>query len=131
MNSTTVSILVAALIIGGAIMFSRNQPSANTPLPRDGLNVLMVDGKQIIEIGAKGGYAPRMTTAAAGMPTTIRVRTSGTFDCSSALVIPSINYRKNLPPSGTAEIELPPQKSGYVLKGLCSMGMYNFQVRFQ
>ncbi len=131
MKSTTASIIIAALIIAGALMLSGKQSNPNTLQPRDGENVSVVDGRQIIEIGAKGGYAPRVTTAAAGLPTTIRVRTSGTFDCSSALVIPALNYRKNLPPSGAVEIELPPRESGYVLQGLCSMGMYNFQVRFQ
>ena len=94
-------------------------------------NVSIVDGVQIIEIDAKGGYAPEETIAQANMPTMIAMNTRGTFDCSSALVIPSIGYRKNLPPSGETRIEVPPQKEGATLQGLCSMGMYNFSVIFR
>jgi len=93
-------------------------------------NVSIIDGKQIIEIGAKGGYAPKVSIAKANIPTILRVQTRGTFDCSSALTIPSIGYRANLPPSGVTEIEIPAQKSGATLQGLCAMGMYNFKVQF-
>lgn len=93
-------------------------------------NVSVVDGKQIIEIGAKGGYAPKVSTAKADISTILRVQTHGTFDCSSALTIPSIGYRASLPPSGVTEIEVPAQKSGATLQGLCAMGMYNFKIRF-
>jgi plastocyanin domain-containing protein len=93
-------------------------------------NVVTTEGKQVIEIDAKGGYSPRTTSAKAGVPTVLKVKTSGTFDCSSSLVIPSISYRKNLPPSGETLIDLPPQEVGYVLRGTCSMGMYNFEVVF-
>jgi plastocyanin domain-containing protein len=93
-------------------------------------NISIVDGKQIITIDAKGGYSPRVTTARADMPTIIKVATNGTFDCSSALTIPSLGYRTNLPPSGSTDVEVPPQKAGTTITGLCAMGMYNFSVNF-
>jgi plastocyanin domain-containing protein len=62
----------------------------------DGNNVSIVDGKQVIEILARGGYSPRKTVAKAGVPTILRVKTQNTYDCSSALVIPALNYRKFL-----------------------------------
>ena len=96
-----------------------------------GSNIRIVDGKQIITVNAKGGYRPRMTIASAGMPTTLNVATSGTFDCSAAFTIPSLNYRTMLKPSGITEIEIPPQKAGTILRGLCGMGMYNFAVQFE
>lgn len=130
MKITAISILVAAILIGGAIIIIGNNQNADGITPPAVNNVSVVDGRQIIEINAKGGYSPRITSAKAGMPTVIKVNTRGTFDCSSALVIPSIRYRANLPPSGSTDIELPAQKSGSVLQGLCSMGMYNFQIRF-
>jgi hypothetical protein len=49
---------------------------------------------------------------------------------SSAVFIPSLNYRKNLQPSGVTEIEVPPQKAGTTLQGLCAMGMYNFTIKY-
>lgn len=137
MKMTIFSILVAGLLIGGAILLSnsksgtprRNFASLDTAMP-PGQAVLEGD-KQIVEITAKGGYAPRVTSAKAGIPTVIRVATKGTFDCSSALVIPKISYRTNLSPSGVTEIEIPPQAAGEVVTGLCSMGMYNFSIKYE
>ena len=128
MRTTVISILAAAVLIGGAVMFtgrgSGNDESGSVN------NVSVVDGKQIIEIRAKGGYSPALTQAQAGMPTVIKVATEGTFDCSSALTIPSIGYNKYLPPSGETEIELPAQEAGATLRGLCAMGMYNLAINF-
>src|SRR3989344_2015165 len=130
MKPTTIAILVAVLLIGGSVMFSGKESGGNVP-NGSGDNVSVVDGKQIIEIRAKGGYSPRMTTAKADIPTVLKVETSGTFDCSAALVIPSIQYRANLQPSGETLIEIPSQKAGAVLQGRCAMGMYNFSVKFE
>lgn len=94
-------------------------------------NVSMVDGKQVIEIDAKGGYSPRISIAKADTSSVIKVNTKGTFDCSSSLVIPSLGYEKNLPMTGETLIDVPPQKAGTSLQGLCSMGMYSFQVQFE
>ncbi len=94
-------------------------------------NVSSDNDKQIIEIDAKGGYTPRMSIAKANVPTILRVKTSSTFDCSSALRIPSLGYSKNLPSTGTTDIEIPAQAAGSTLNALCSMGMYNFSVEFK
>ena len=128
MKISAILIIVAAAIIGFAIMLPGNGENSNNVASVN--NVSVVDGTQIIRIKAKGGYSPRVTTARANMPTVIKVDTRGTFDCSSALSIPSLGFRNNLPPSGETSIEVPPQKSGSVLQVLCAMGMYNFQVRF-
>jgi plastocyanin domain-containing protein len=91
----------------------------------------MVDGTQYIDVSAKSGYSPRIITATAGVPTILRVETSGTFDCSSSLVIPKLSYQKILKPSGTEEITISAEQAQGTMQGLCSMGMYNFQIRFQ
>lgn len=93
-------------------------------------NVSIVDGKQIIEISAKGGYQPRKSIAKAGIPTIIRFDTKGTFDCSSAVRIPSMNISKNLPQTGTTDIDIGTQKVA-TLQGTCGMGMYPFEVEFE
>ena len=126
MKPTVISILIVIILIGGAIFFSNKNDDLNNNIN----NVGVVDGKQIIEINAKGGYFPRTTTAKAGMPTVIKVKTGGTFDCSSALTIPSLGYRTNLPSSGETLIDVSPQKVGAKLQGLCAMGMYNFSIEF-
>ena len=90
----------------------------------------MVGGKQVIEINAKGGYSPTITSAKAQTPTVLKVKTQTPFDCSAALTIPGLNYRANLKPTGVAQIDIQPQKPGTTLQGICAMGMYNFQITF-
>ncbi len=99
-----------------------NQNTAN--------NVTVVDGKQIITITVRGGYSPKVSVAKAGLPTTIRFKTNNTFDCSSAVRIPSLSVSKSLPSTGETDIDLGTQNVG-TLKGSCSMGMYNFSVKFE
>ncbi len=127
MKKTGILIILAIVLIGGIVVLLRGG-SATEAGKQD--NVSIVDGKQIIEINAKGGYLPRNSIAKANTPTAIKIITQGTFDCSSAVVIPSLGYRRNLPPSGETFIQIPPQKEGVTLQGLCAMGMYNFSVKF-
>ncbi len=93
-------------------------------------NVAIVDGKQIIDLTAKGGYLPRKSTAKAGIPTILRVNTNGTFDCSSTVRIPSMDIAQNLSQSGVTDIDLGNPKAG-LLNGTCGMGMYPFEIDFQ
>lgn len=130
MKTITASIIIAVVIIGGTVMLAGGNKNSNNINSQTANNVSIVEDKQIITINAKGGYSPGVTTAKADIPTVIKMNTRGTFDCSAALTIPSLGYRKNLPPSGETEIELPPQKAGTIMQGMCSMGMYNFQVSF-
>jgi plastocyanin domain-containing protein len=102
-----------------------------TPVQQENIkNVSVVDGKQIIEIKAKGGYTPRVSTAKAGIPTVLRFNTDGTFDCSALVRIPSINVSEILPNSGIKDIDLGSPKGG-ILQGSCGMGMYPFKIDFQ
>jgi hypothetical protein len=96
-----------------------------------GQNVRVEGGTQVIEIAAKGGYLPEFTRAVAGMPTVIRVVTSDTFDCSSYIAIPDLNFRKRLPLTGSTEIRVEAQAPGKTLTGLCGMAMYRFDIEFQ
>ncbi len=130
MKTTVISILIAALLIGGAIMLAGKSSNSSDNQAAAANNVTVVDGKQIIEIGAKGGYLPETSIASAEMSTVLRMTSNGTFDCSSSLTIPSIGYRGNLPPSGITDINVPAQKAGTKLLGICSMGMYSFTVNF-
>lgn len=128
MKATTISIIAAVVLIGGAFMLTRGggapQQVANAN------NVSIVDGKQIIEISAKGGYLPRKSIAKAGIPTIIRFDTKGTFDCSSSVRIPSMGISKLLPQTGSTDIDIGTQKVA-TLQGTCGMGMYPFEVEFQ
>lgn len=128
MKATIISIIVAVVLIGGAFIFTRD--GGDTGQFKNANNVSVVDGKQIIEITAKGGYQPRKSIAKAGIPTIIRFNTKGTFDCSSSIRIPSLDITKSLPQSGSTDIDIGSGKIG-TLKGSCGMGMYPFEVEFQ
>ncbi len=127
MKATTISIIIAVILIGGALM--RSSGAGNTPQV-NGNNVTIVDGKQIIEISAKGGYNPRKSIAKAGIPTVIRFNTNGTFDCSSSVRIPSLGISRLLPQSGSTDIDVGSPKIA-ILEGSCGMGMYPFEVDFR
>ena len=126
-----ISVAISTVMIIGMIWFVSSKSDAELNTAGDSSTVRIVDGKQFIDISAKGGYSPRVILARAGMPTTLRVKTNGTLDCSASLVIPKLSYQKFLQSSGTEEISVSPGQAQGTLQGLCSMGMYNFQVRFQ
>ena len=130
MKGTVTSIIVAVVLIGGAFMLTKenSQTQADTQVAAN--NVTMVDGKQIVEISAKGGYQPRKSIAKAGIPTVIRFDTNGTFDCSSSVRIPSMNISKVLPQTGSTDIDVGTQEIT-TLRGTCGMGMYPFEVEFK
>jgi len=138
MKSTVISIVIAGLIIGGAIVLSKNirnncagnSCSVQATNTNNLDNVSIVGGKQIIEIKARGGYTPSKSIAKAGIPTILRFTTEGTFDCSSSIRIQSLNIFKVLPQSGTTDIDLGTTTAGN-LGGTCGMGMYPFQIEFK
>ena len=122
------SIATTIIAIGGIVMLTTNNTITDVATQN---NVIYTNDGQTIAITAKGGYAPRFTEAKADTPTTINITTNGSYDCSTAFTIPSLGIRKDLPPSGTTAISIPPQKSGATVKGLCSMGMYYFTIAFK
>ena len=124
------SIIISVLLIGGSFWLAFDK-SGNADNAGDASAVSFADGKQIIDILARGGYSPRVISAKAGMPTALRVKTNGTFDCSANLVIPKLSYQKILQPSGIEEIAIAPEQAQGTMRGLCAMGMYNFQIKFQ
>lgn len=129
MKPTAIAILIGALLIGGAIVYSNKAANIAQSAP-DANNVSVSNGAQIIEIEVKGGYSPKVSTAKADMPTVLRMKTNGTFDCSSGVTIPSLGIRQILPASGDTDIQVPPQRAGTTLNGVCVMGMYHFAVNF-
>ena len=123
--SSVFAIIISGALIGGAIMLTRSDGTASTD------NVSIVNGKQIVEVIAKGSYLPKLTAAKADIPTTLRVKTNGTFDCTAALKVASVGFEQILPPSGVTDIEIPAQQAGTTVQGICAMGMYSFQIQFQ
>jgi plastocyanin domain-containing protein len=132
MKSTPLSIIVAAIIISGTlfIVLSGGSDSSSGAPSASVQNVTITDNVQTVEIKAKGGYWPRKTVAKAGIPTVLRVNTTGTYDCSAAIRIPALSVAKMLPPNGVSNIDLGTPQAGK-LSGTCGMGMYNFEIQFQ
>lgn len=123
-------IATAVIVVGIVGIMSLGNDEAAPASGGSANNVTMQNGTQVVTITAKGGYRPRVTEAKAGIPTVFKVVTNNTYDCSSAFTIPALRYRKNLPPSGETLVTIPAQAAGSTIEGLCSMGMYNFTVRF-
>ena len=91
---------------------------------------------QTIEVTAKGGgYSPRKIEAKAGVPTILIMTSEGAFGCERAFNIVDANAKKVLlseilPENGQTKFDLGTQAKGTVLYGVCSMGMYYFQMSF-
>ena len=128
MQSTAVSIVIAGALIGGAILFSGPKSSGVSDAPAN--NVLVLDGIQVVEVSVKGGYHPQKSVAKAGLPTLLRFSTDSTYDCSSSIRIPSLGVSKFLPPTGKTNIDLGTPQAG-ILRGMCGMGMYTFEIAFK
>ena len=125
-----ISIVLAIILVCSVVYFSGKGSSVSGKEEASVNNVTIVDGKQIIEIKAKGGYTPIHSTGKAGMPTMLRVDTNGTFDCSSSVRIPSMNISQRLPMSSTTDIDIGTQPLG-LFQGTCGMGMYPFDIKFE
>lgn len=124
--------LVVIIVVVFFVAKGKNDGSATSnPANESAANAVTTEnGTQIITIIAKGGYTPRTVTAKANMPTVIRMKSAGAFDCSASVVIPDLQFEKYLQPQKTAEVPVPLEKTQGTLKGLCSMGMYNFEIHF-
>ena len=127
MKITIISIITAFFLIGGAFFFSKNPTNIAVNVPQN--NVSIVNGIQIVDVTAKGGYLPRKSIAKAGIPTIVRFNTNGTFDCSASVRIPSMDISSTLSASGVTEINIGVHEAG-ILNGTCSMGMYPFEIEF-
>lgn len=122
------SLIVGIAIVVGAILISGNGKEDPISASKTN-NVSIVDGKQIVEIDARGGYNPRQSFAKAGIPTVVRFNTKNTFDCSSYVRIPSLNISRTLEQTGSTDIEIG-SWGVQTLKGSCGMGMYPFEIEF-
>lgn len=128
MQSKYILAMAAIILITGAILM-RNENRATAVIA--GENVRIVENQQIIALEAKGGFSPTTSIAKAGIPSVLQISTNGTYDCSSAISIPSLGYRENLPATGVANVEIPAQEAGTTINGTCSMGMYSFSISFE
>lgn len=128
MKYTFFALLSALIIFMFAVMIGgESDPVKNNNSPA---SPKIENGKQIIEIRAKGGYTPEETVAQADIPSVIKMKTQATFDCSASLLIPALGFRTFLPASGVTDVPVPAQKPGTTLTATCGMGMYSFRIQF-
>jgi plastocyanin domain-containing protein len=130
-KDSKIALIFCGIIVGLLVLsavFRGNQTA--TLAPGDSA-VSVQNGVQIITIAAKGGFLPSSIEATAGVPTELHIVTNGTYDCSSSLVIPSLGYRSMLKPTGTEIISLSAEQAAGTLDGMCSMGMYTFEIVFR
>lgn len=125
MNKTALIIITLGLVVVIGIIFSGGPSSENAQ------NVEIKNGVQYITVNARGGYSPKVSTAKAGIPTKLIMKTNGTFDCSASLVMRSVGFQKILPQTGETEIDLGTPKAGEPISGVCGMGMYGFKINFE
>jgi plastocyanin domain-containing protein len=129
MKLTAIATITAGALIGAAIIFSGSH-SSGAAASAPAHNVSIVDGIQIVEITAKGGYEPQRSVAKAGIPTILRFKTDGAYDCSSSIRIPNLNYSTALPATGSTDVDVKTPQAG-ALRGTCGMGMFSFEVDFE
>ncbi len=104
---------------------------AATPAPATVAAATVPTGnEQVFEINVKEGYTPKEITAKAGIPVILKMKTQGTFDCSSTFAIPQLNIRESLQATGEKSITIPAQKAGATVQGVCGMGMYSLVIKF-
>ena len=131
MNKTVSVIIMLALAISiGIVFLGGSKNNTDSTSSQSAQNVQIKDVVQYVTIDAQAGYSPKVSTAKAGIPTKLVIKTNGTYDCSASLVIRSIGYQKILSQTGEEVIDIGTPKAGQPIQGLCSMGMYNFQVQF-
>lgn len=89
------------------------------------------EAQQIVEVTASsGGYSPRKIETKASIPTILVMKSEGAYGCERAFNIPDLNLSEILPENGQTEFDLGTQAKGTKLLGVCSMGMYYFQIFF-
>lgn len=133
MNKTTSTIIIVIIILAFGVLVIgglKSERQSNSAKIGSVQNVEVRDGVQYVTINAKAGYSPQLSTAKAGIPTKLIIKTKGTFDCSASLAIKSLNYQKILPQNGEEVIDIGIPEAGKPLVGVCSMGMYNFKIDF-
>lgn len=129
-KNSLIAITIVIIAVFGSIFIIGSKPG-NGQSTASAENTQIKDGVQYVTINAGGGYSPRVSTAKAGIPTKLIVKTNGAYDCSSSLAIRSLGFQKILPQTGETEIDIGTPKAGVPLQGVCGMGMYSFLINFE
>jgi sulfite exporter TauE/SafE len=105
--------------VAGAAPVEASRAVARTP-----------DGGQVITIAVRDdGYVPAVVGAAAGLPTTLLLRTDHAGGCVLGFVLPGRGATRVLPATGEVRVDLGRPGAGSV-RFACAMGMYGGRIDF-
>lgn len=130
---TKIALALSGLLLVAILWMAASPKSSSSPASpgsAPGVVAQTVGDKQVIEITVKEGYQPREVTAKAGVPLVLKMKTAGTFDCSTAFSIPKLGIHERFEATGEKNIEIPAQKAGDTLTGVCGMGMFSLVIKF-
>ena len=109
-------------LAGSPLAASRILETVSGTATADTTTTTVTDGHQEVVVTASdSGYSPRVSAIAAGIPTTLIVRSDGAAGCVRAFVIGETETV--LPESGDTRIDLGTPTPG-TLRYACGMGMY-------
>lgn len=124
----SIGIIILLFVLANS---ASNDSNNNTQSENNNVVVKIEGNKQVLDLRVRGGYSPNVINAKANTPSILRMTTQNSFDCSTAVVISKLQYRTNLPYTGTTDLEIPAQPAGTTIDGNCSMGMYFFKIVFK
>lgn len=134
MIAAGISISILLIIVSIFLIGNGNSDNiagaSKATLGANTVGTVNTEGKQILELVAKGGYSPNVINAKANTDSVLRVKTNSTFDCTSTVNIPALGINKNLPSTGTTDIAIKAQAPGAEIVGTCAMGMFRFTLKF-
>jgi plastocyanin domain-containing protein len=129
------TLIAVSVLLGLGIVWvlvsGNNSDSQNKTADTNVNTVAQQGNQQRIKILARGGYTPSQINAVANKDTVLEFETKGTYDCSSSISIPALNYRTNLPPTGSTEVKISAAQAKDSIEILCGMGMYRATVNFE
>lgn len=127
-------LIVASVVLGLGIVWvlvSGNNTDNQSKTASSNVRTVTQQGsEQRIKIVARGGYTPNQINAVANKDTVLEFETKGAYDCSSSISIPALDYRTNLPPTGTTEVKVSAAQAKDSIEILCGMGMYSATINF-
>ncbi|MFH5227583.1 sulfite exporter TauE/SafE family protein [Antrihabitans spumae] len=113
-------------LAGSPLAASRITGTLGSAAPAPGTTAAtVVDGTQTVTITARtGSYSPHTIHAAAGIPTTLVIKSDNASGCIRYLVIPDRGIEQVLPVTGETRVDLGALQPGR-LDYTCGMGMYS------
>lgn len=129
-NPIALFLVFSILVIGALGYFAVTLTASKSKEVATSSDVHDDGDKQSVAILAKDGFSPSVVNLKSDKPTTLKISTKNTIDCSNTLVISSLNIRKDLPLSGDTEVTIPAQTAGSKVTATCSMGHYFLELNF-